>query len=599
MKILNSSVVWKVLIAIIGWTLIACVPFLVKNIFLLHIFNLIFMGSALGLSWAILARTGCVSFAHNAFLGIGAYTSVFLVMQIGVPFLIGFLAAGIIAGIFTLVIGIIVLRLKGIFFVLSTFCFAQIMLRVFRIAEPITGGLNGIRGIPKPTLPFIGLFESHAHFYFLFFLYTSVVLIFTVRLFSSSMGREFKAIGENIFAAESMGIDTFGRKVTAFVISSVLVGFGGSLHAHYSYFISDTTFETVKAIEIVVYNIVGGVGSIAGPIIGAAIMIPVPELLSGFVAYQIALYGFILILIVRFFPKGIWGGVKEVIYPRVYVEDLTRTKSLQLSSQLGQEFSMEFKANDNNNIKLLECSNISRSFSGLVALTNISFSVTKGEIIGIVGPNGAGKTTLFNTLTGVLPPNRGRIVFEGKEITHLRPYKRNQLGITRVFQNVEGLYITASVEENLSRALVAKMGFKGIKDLFGLEKEKHRRIVQRTQEIMRSFGLESVSREVAKNLPHGFQRLLELAMALIAEPKLLLLDEPVSGMSLEEMNVIAGLLEKLQQQGLTIIVVEHNVNFVMRLCSHIMVLDYGIKIAEGTPEEIQTNSEVIRAFLGG
>ena len=588
----------NIILIALFWMAGVFLPFFYGDPFILHIFNLVFVGIVLALAWAILAHTGYISFAHNAFLGIGAYTSVYLVMQMKVPFLTGFLAAGAMAGIFALVLGAIILRLKGIFFVLSTFCFAQIMMRVFRIAVPVTGGSNGIRDIPQPVIPLIGPVSSHQGFYLLFYVYATLVVLFTVRLYRSNVGREFQAIGEDLFTAESIGIYTTRRKVVAFLISSVIVGLTGSLHAHYTGFISDTTFEMVKAIESVIYNVVGGIGSIAGAILGTAVMVPLPEFLRGFVAYQIALYGLILVLILRFFPLGIWGTTKGVIQRFLPEERQGFPAPLRLSPELAQGFSADFWGMDcQAEETMIECRGVGRNFGGLAALSGVSFSVKKGEIFGIVGPNGAGKSTLFNVMTGVFVPSKGDVIFGGRSIEGLIPSKINRLGLSRVFQATV-LFNEATVRENVARVLAARAGLNGIRDLLLLEKKKHESTDTQARSILTLCGLESASEETAKNLPYGFQRLLGLAMALSAKPRLLLLDEPVAGMSAEEREIIAAILLKLRERGMTMIVVEHNIDFIMQLCSRIMVLNYGEKIAEGRPEEIRANPKVIEAFLG-
>ncbi len=595
----KSFLGWKGVIPAAAWASGALLPFFIKDTFSLHLSNVIFIGMTLSLAWGILARTGYISFAHNAFLGIGAYTSVYLVMQIHFPFWGAILAAGVMAGLFALLLGGVILRLKGIFFVLSTFCFAQIMMRVFRMAVPITGGANGVRGIPPPVLPFFGPVKSHEGFYLLFYIYATLVVVFTARLFNSNIGREFKAIGEDLFTAETMGIFTTRQKVLAFVISSMIVGFSGSLHAHYTSFISDTTFEMVKAIEVVVYNVVGGMGSIVGPILGTVVMIPLPEFLRGFVAYQIALYGLILILILRFFPGGLWGTIKRIFHPLIRSDRGIDVKHLRLSRGLVDGFSTDFWGRDcERNETLLECHRITRRFGGLAALTEVSFLVRSGEILGIVGPNGAGKSTLFNVITGVFVPTGGTIHFKGREIAGFAPSRINRLGISRVFQATV-LYREATVWENVARALIAHSEWSGTKDFFGLERKRQHGIEEQVRTLLKLHGLETASDELARNLPYGFQRLLGLAMALAARPKLLLLDEPVAGMSVEERKTIADILLKLQRSGMAMIIVEHNMDFILHLCPRIVVLNFGEKIAEGGPEAIQNNPRVVQAFLGG
>jgi branched-chain amino acid transport system permease protein len=580
------------------WILGACIPIIYNDNFIMHVANLILLGSTLALSWGILALSGSVSFGHNAFIGIGAYTSAYFVMQHGFTFLGGLLAAGIVTAAFAFPLGAIVLRLRGIFFALATFCFAQIMIRIFRIAKPITGGADGIRGIPPPDFFFIGSIDSHAQFYLLFYIYATLVIIFTIRLFDSNMGKEFRAIGEDIFIAESSGINTFKKKNIAFTISAILAGFGGCLHAHYFFFISDTTFETIKALEVVMYNVVGGVGTIIGPIIGAFIMIPLPEFLRGFIAYQIAIYGLVLILILKFFPLGIWGTIRNAYIRRSHQGEAESSKAMQLSAfEFDEEILKGFSPPENGGPIILECAQVSKNFGGITALKEVSFSVKRGEILGVIGPNGAGKSTLLNVITGTMPVTNGSVLFDGKNITNLKANKVNHLGLSRLFQAAI-LYNEARVQVNIARALAARAGFNIFQDLFGLEKHKHRWVAVQTEQVLRLFGLERIAEEVPKNLPHGFQRLVGMAMAMASKPSLLLLDEPVGGMSVEEREIIETIIKRLNQQGISMIIVEHNVNFVLNLCHRIIVLDYGEKIAEGAPEEVMNNTKVIDAYIG-
>jgi branched-chain amino acid transport system ATP-binding protein/branched-chain amino acid transport system permease protein len=587
-----------VVIAALVWIALIALPLYVDDAFAIHVLNLILLGSCFAYSWAILARAGYVSFGHNAFLGIGAFTSAYLATARHVPFWWAFLAAAAMTTLFSVALGSIILRFRGIIFVLSTFAFAQIMLRVFRLASPITGGVDGIRSIPPPVLWLVGPLQTHGQFYVLFLVYFTLVIAFTARLYGSGFGRQLEAIGENMFLSESIGIDTYRNKLAAFMISAVIAGFGGSFYAHYNLYISDTSFEMGKAIDIVVYNVVGGWGTLPGPILGALVMVPLPELLRGFVAYQVALYGLILVLILRFFRKGVWGAVRQARARRARRAAPARVEGVRLSGDRARWLAYDARIADAKAGPCLVCTGVSKSFGGLQAVTELDFSVERGTIFGIIGPNGSGKSTLYNMITGVMSPDRGTIRFDGRDITGLRPSRINRRGVARVFQSTI-LFRESTVRGNVVRALLGHAGFGGPRDLLGLERARDEWVEAETAEILELCGLAAVADEIPSNLPHGFQRMVALAMALVARPRLLLLDEPVTGMSVEEMGVMASALEGLRDKGLTMIVVEHNVNFVMRLCPRVLVLSYGRKITEGTPQEVKGDPEVIRSFLGG
>jgi len=243
----------------------------------------------------------------------------------------------------------------------------------------------------------------------------------------------------------------------------------------------------------------------------------------------------------------------------------------------------------------LEVRNLSRHFGGLVALDNLSFSVDTGEIVGLIGPNGAGKSTLFNVITGFFPPTKGHIIYKGKDISGFKPHRVASHGIIRSFQLsvlfpefsvMENVLIGCHLRSSVGRALFSRSGFP--------ESE-----ISRARDILELTGLASLKDLIAGELPHGHQRLLSMAIALGAEPELLLLDEPVTGMNLDEIKTMTDLIRALQStRGITIVVVEHNIRTVMELCQRIIVINFGKKIAEGSPDEVRRNEDVIEAYLG-
>lgn len=413
---------------------------------------------------------------------------------------------------------------------------------------------------------------------------------------------------DNLLLAECTGIDTRRYRVLAFGIGCAIAGFSGSLLAHFMGFLAPMSFTFFKTLEALLANVAGGWGNLAGPIVGSVFVASLPEFLRGFVAWQVALYGMILVLVVRFIPGGIVSLVpsltskemrnrRQVNQEAISAAGIGEVSSSPEAGNGGHSFSFSTQRDRRSNDEVLRIESLTKNFGGLTAVGDVSFGVRKNEILGIIGPNGAGKTTLYDLITGVTKPDKGTVLFNGEDITGIASHKISRRGLSRTFQAVV-LYPEVTVSENVLRGASFLTGAKFWGSLFRTSLGGYREARRNTDLLLNSLDLSSFRNELPGNLPFGLQRQVQIAITLATDPEVILLDEPVSGMNPAEANRIADLIRGVRDSGITPVIVEHNMNFVMNLCERIVVLDHGIKIAEGLPEEIRSNSAVIQAYLG-
>jgi branched-chain amino acid transport system permease protein len=370
--------------------------------------------------------------------------------------------------------------------------------------------------------------------------------------------------------------------VAAFGAAAGLAGLAGSLFAHYLTYISPENFTSVESILIVTMLIVGGRGNTLGAVVGAGLLVALPELLRVVNVYRLLIYGLLLVGAAVFRPDGLVGRVglaRRRARPGAAAESgpvATRPEN-----------------------PLLRVEDLQVRFGGLVALDDVSFSVEGGEVYGIIGPNGAGKTTLFNAITGVAPVGRGRIQLGGLDLTGLAPYRRARAGVARTFQNIRA-FAGMRAWETVEVGFHARLRRGGLAHLCATRAARAEAGAVRTaaDALLRFVGLEKVADQLARNLPYGHQRRLEIARALATSPRLLLLDEPAAGMNESECEELIALIRRIRDRGVTVLLVEHHMQVVMAVCDRILVLNFGRPIAEGPPDAIRDDPTVNAAYLG-
>ena len=573
-----------------------------------HLLVLIAMNVALVASLDLLiGYTGLLSLAHAGFLGIGAYTSALLV-KAGFPFLGALLLAGGVAWACGLVLGYPALRLRGHYFVVVTFISGIVITILMNVLSGLTRGPHGIPGIPFASLEIPGLFaytfnpfRDKLGYYYLVLALALLVLGVKERLVRSRFGEALIAIREDEDLAQAVGVRTHRYKVAVFALSTGIAGMVGSLFAHYVTFISPESFTFRESFDLFVMNLVGGAGSTLGPILGPAFLTLLNELTRQVhPAVSEILFGVLLILTVAFLPQGLVGGLRGLrarLRPEGRPAEVPSAPPVPAPApakaepnpatlsrpESGLDFlrSPAQPPSGDRGTALLRVERVIKDFGGFRAVAGVSFDVRRGEIVGLVGPNGAGKTTLFNVITGFLRPTSGRVLFEGREITRWAPHERARLGIVRTFQNTK-VFPRLTVEQNV------RIGC----HLHPQDAER------RTEAILGLCGLSGSRHKAAADLPYGEQRVLEIAIALGAGPKLLLLDEPFAGMNPAEAERCMGLLHRLRELGITVLIVDHHMETLVRHCDRLVVLHHGEKLVEGKPDEVKDDPRVIEVYLG-
>ena len=557
----------------------------------------------------ILMKVGLLSLGPVAFYGLGAYVSAILTTRYDVPFSVAFLAAGLAATAAGWVIGRLTLRLRAAYFVLVTLGFAECFRLVALNWIDVTNGPMGITAVPPPARWFVGYVP-----YFYFILLLVVLTLFGLyRMEHSTIGRAMQAIRQNELLAGSVGISGFRYMMLAALLASFIMGLAGSFYAHFFQFLGPEILAFDLTIAIVVMVVAGGRATLMGPVLGAIVFTVLPEVLRVVQVWRMAIFGLLLMLMMLFMPEGIWPAL-QLLARRCFERVTGRRTPAVVPSSLGSPFE-GFAADGSRppvparvehgvaptdrSQTVLTVERLCVHFGGVQAVHMVDFDVKAGEILSIIGPNGAGKTTILNAITRVGPITAGEISHQDALLNSLRSYEVARHGIGRTFQHTS-LFPDVSTRQNL---VLAHNGLEP--ESLHLNLLRTDASVQAAQDaevaadrILERTRLVPYGASLARSLPYGHQRVLELGIALAARPSLLLLDEPAAGLNPAEVNDLMALIQQIRHEGVTVVLVEHDMKLVMSVSDRIVVLDHGRKIAEGRPEEIRTNQRVVEAYLG-
>ena len=574
--------------------------------------NRILVWGLFGIGFDILfGYTGLLSFGQSAFYGTGGFVAAWLLTRANFPNVFLALIIGMIsAAVVGYLVGLIALRRTGIYFAMITVAIAEVFFFVeFNPLADFTGGENGLPGVPTPsfnlgftTLHFTtgwSLYQFLAACYF-------VGIVIALRIVRSPVGAILSAIRDNPLRAQAVGHNIHSYKLTAFVIAAAYAGFAGGLLGVLQAFMPPDAFTFETSGQLVMQTAIGGIGTLFGPLLGAAVWLFLQDFLQSALglgaAWKLVL-GTVFVLLVTFLRRGIIGGLKdlyELATNRKKPAEATEAESLAdfrtAAGAAPAAMAPHKRESDRSSGPILQASGLSKRYGGLMANSDIDFTVNHGELRGVIGPNGAGKSTFFKMLTCEIAPTSGKILFEGQDITGKSVTDVCQLGLTKSYQ-VNQLFTQLTVRQNLTVAVLADLRGKFKLDLFrdldsipGLKEQ-----VEQTLQLVRLAGRPDTK---VSDLAYGEKRRLEIGLALATSPSLLLLDEPLAGMSPQERVETVKLLKSISL-GRTMIVIDHDMDALFELAERVTVLQEGRVLVEGTPDEIKANPAVQEAYLGG